>query len=184
MRINLRVLTAASTLALAQGFTTGAGSPLLTIQSISIGAYASSPGGPRTVSIYSNVGNKPGSPLFTSSATTVTGQSTYAFNFSGANLFAGTSYWVVPDFSTDWSWYLNADQTQPDQLNASGYAYLGTVRQQQSSPGTWSNCSQPYSLSIVATTGVPELDPSSLGSVVALLGGVLGLLERRRLKAA
>jgi hypothetical protein len=31
---------------------------------------------------------------------------------------------------------------------------------------------------------VPEIDPAGLGSVLALLGGVLGLVERRRLKVA
>jgi len=33
-------------------------------------------------------------------------------------------------------------------------------------------------------TAVPEIDPNSLGSVLALVVGALGLLERRRLKAA
>ena len=33
-------------------------------------------------------------------------------------------------------------------------------------------------------TSVPEIDPNSLGSVLALVLGSLGLLERRRLKAA
>jgi hypothetical protein len=31
---------------------------------------------------------------------------------------------------------------------------------------------------------VPEIDPAGLGSVLALLGGVFGLVERRRLKVA
>jgi hypothetical protein len=31
---------------------------------------------------------------------------------------------------------------------------------------------------------VPEIDPNSFGSVLALVTGALGLLERRRLKAA
>jgi hypothetical protein len=31
---------------------------------------------------------------------------------------------------------------------------------------------------------VPEIDPNSLGSVLVLVLGSLGLLERRRLKAA
>ena len=33
-------------------------------------------------------------------------------------------------------------------------------------------------------SAVPEIDPAGLGSVLALLGGVLGLVERRRLKVA
>jgi formylglycine-generating enzyme required for sulfatase activity len=33
-------------------------------------------------------------------------------------------------------------------------------------------------------SGVPEIDPAGLGSVLALVTGALGLLERRRVKAA
>ena len=36
----------------------------------------------------------------------------------------------------------------------------------------------------LASPSVPEVDPNSLGSVLALVLGSLGLLERRRLKAA
>jgi hypothetical protein len=43
-----------------------------------------------------------------------------------------------------------------------------------------------FSIEATATTPspVPEIDPNSLGSVLALVLGSLGLLERRRLKAA
>lgn len=37
---------------------------------------------------------------------------------------------------------------------------------------------------VVLTAAVPEIDPNSLGSVLAMVAGSLGLLERRRLKAA
>jgi formylglycine-generating enzyme len=37
---------------------------------------------------------------------------------------------------------------------------------------------------VASTSSVPEIDPNSLGSVLALVLGSLGLLERRRLKAA
>ena len=36
----------------------------------------------------------------------------------------------------------------------------------------------------IGATAVPEIDPSSIGSVLAVVVGSLGLLERRRLKAA
>jgi len=36
----------------------------------------------------------------------------------------------------------------------------------------------------IGATAVPEIDPSSIGSVLARVVGSLGLLERRRLKAA
>jgi formylglycine-generating enzyme required for sulfatase activity len=41
-----------------------------------------------------------------------------------------------------------------------------------------------FRLAIPAASSVPEIDPNSLGSVLALVLGSLGLLERRRLKAA
>jgi hypothetical protein len=40
------------------------------------------------------------------------------------------------------------------------------------------------SLTVTGATTVPEIDPNSIGSVLALVVGALGLLERRRLKAA
>jgi hypothetical protein len=39
-------------------------------------------------------------------------------------------------------------------------------------------------LSVAPVSAVPEIDPNSLGSVLALVLGSLGMLERRRLKAA
>jgi len=58
-----------------------------------------------------------------------------------------------------------------------------------SSSGTASNdpLNEPFigiRLASQVTSGVPEIDPNSLGNVLALVLGSLGLLERRRLKAA
>ena len=63
--------------------------------------------------------------------------------------------------------------------NVSGFAlnYL-SVADFTSSSMTLAN------FQISDTSAVPEIDPAGLGSVLALLGGVLGLVERRRLKAA
>jgi hypothetical protein len=41
-----------------------------------------------------------------------------------------------------------------------------------------------FAVSGASPSSVPEIDPNSLGSVLALVLGSLGLLERRRLKAA
>jgi hypothetical protein len=41
-----------------------------------------------------------------------------------------------------------------------------------------------FDATATAPSSVPEIDPNSLGSVLALVLGSLGLLERRRLKAA
>jgi len=63
--------------------------------------------------------------------------------------------------------------------NVSGFAlnYL-SVADFTSSSITLAN------VQISDTSAVPEIDPAGLGSVLALLGGVLGLVERRRLKVA
>lgn len=164
--------SATSTLALAQGFTTGTSN--LTVQSITLGLFgATSPNTvSRTVSLYSSVANAPSVSLFTSSAVDVGEQNKYTFNFTGAVLSPNTSYWIVPEQGS--SWYLNFDETQPTGLNSSGYSYLGTRRQTISNPGTWANSSLPYSVSVEA---VPE--PSSI--VMAGLGaGGLAMLERNR----
>jgi hypothetical protein len=39
-------------------------------------------------------------------------------------------------------------------------------------------------LELVSSSAVPEIDPAGIGSVLALVTGALGLLERRRLKTA
>ena len=46
------------------------------------------------------------------------------------------------------------------------------------------NQSSTFTVSGGSPSSVPEIDPNSLGSVLALVLGSLGLLERRRLKAA
>ena len=63
--------------------------------------------------------------------------------------------------------------------NVSGFAlnYL-SVADFTSSSMTLAN------FQISDTSAVPEIDPAGLGSVLALLGGVLGLVERKRLKVA
>lgn len=164
--------SAISTLALAQGFTTGTSN--LTIQSVTLGLFgASTPNTvSRTVALYSNASNAPFESLFTSSAVDVGEQNKYTFNFTGVVLSPNTSYWIVPQQGS--SWYLNLDESQPTGLNGSGYSYLGTRRQAISNPGIWANSSLPYSVTVEA---VPE--PSSL--VMAGLGvGGLALLERSR----
>ena len=50
-------------------------------------------------------------------------------------------------------------------------------------PSTESNDTGFRLASPVSGSGVPEIDPAGMGSVLALVTGALGLLERRRLKA-
>lgn len=50
---------------------------------------------------------------------------------------------------------------------------------------TWDeNNGMGFRLAGIAPSAVPEIDPAAMGSVLAFVGGALGLLERRRLKRA
>jgi hypothetical protein len=46
--------------------------------------------------------------------------------------------------------------------------------------GTQSTSTTFDDLSITGSTPVPEIDPAGIGSVLALVAGALGVLERRR----
>jgi hypothetical protein len=168
----------ATTAALAQGFTTGVASTDLQLQSVTIGAFATSVGTlPRTISIYSNSSNAPGSPVFTSAPTEVGNNAKYTFNFTSATLSANTSYWVVPDFSVPWTWVFEAtDFTPPSQQNSSGYSYLGSSRIQNTAPGVWAPGPTAYSISVSA---VPE--PGTVGLAIAGLAACGLAFARRRM---
>jgi hypothetical protein len=170
--------SAASLKVLAQGFTTGTDSAFLTMQSISLGAFYDNVTTQNfTVALYSNGGgNNPGSLIATSNATPVGAKGTYSFSFTPVTLAASTSYWVVPQFDADWFWYLNDDETQPIAQNSSGFGYLGTRRSNGTIAGTWSNTSQPYTVSI---TAVPEPSTYALAATALGLCGIAAARRRR-----
>ena len=49
---------------------------------------------------------------------------------------------------------------------------------------TWNTYYGEYTLTLNTQSSVPEIDPAGVGSVLAVVAGALGLLERRRLKVA
>ena len=85
-------------------------------------------------------------------------------------LFSFSSY--VGGF--DW---LAVDGTNLTSLGSGQWAYDSLTLTE-----VWTSTTM--SLTVTGATAVPEIDPNSLGSVLALVLGSLGLLERRRLKAA
>lgn len=167
---------------LAQGFTTGTSTQNLSVLSVSLGLFSDEPPYARTVSIFSNNSGVPGTSLYTSSSLTVTSKSLYTFQFTAAQLAASTTYWIVPGGPA--SWYLSSPSAIPAGLNASGWTYAGSKQALTASPTAWEDGeSERWSLSITAgNNDVPEIDPSGMASVIALVTGALGLLERRRLK--
>ena len=157
---------------LASGFTTGASAQQL--DWVSIVGFNNDVGS-KTVAIYSDNAGAPGTLVATSSGTTVTTKNVYQFNFSGANLAASTSYWVLPQVGL--SWYPESGHNAPTAQNSSGFSYLG-VKSSANSGSTWGTSVFNYTLA-VSTSDVPPVPEPALTSLVCL-GGIAFM--RRRMK--
>lgn len=156
---------------LAQGFT--ASGPNLTVESISLWLYSAA-GASANVSLYAdNAGVPAASPLFTSSALTITGtaKALWSFPFAGATLASGSNYWIVPS-STDVSWYTGFSNLS--QQNSSGYQWTTTLENVDNAgwndPGIYR-----YTVSVVAVPEPPALVLSGIGVASAVY-----FLRRRR----
>ncbi len=157
---------------LASGFTTGASAQKL--DWVSIVGFNNDVGS-KTVAIYSDNAGSPGTLVATSSGTTVTTKNVYQFNFSGTNLTASTSYWVLPQVGL--SWYIENGNAAPSAQNSSGFSYLG-VKSSTNSGSTWGTSIFNYTLA-VSTSDVPPVPEPALTSLVCL-GGIAFM--RRRMK--
>ena len=157
---------------LASGFTTG--TDALKLDWVSIVGFNNDVGS-KTVAIYSDNAGSPGTLVATSTGTTVTTKNVYQFNFSGTNLTASTSYWVLPQVGL--SWYLESANNAPTAQNASGFSYLG-VKTSTTSGSSWNTNAFNYTLA-VSTSDVPPVPEPALTSLVCL-GGIAFM--RRRMK--
>ena len=169
----------------AQGFSVGpqVGNSAWNIQKIDVGLGSSGSPSP-VMQIYSNASGTPGSVLssFTTSSTVSSKQ---VYSFTGSFVAQqNTSYWVVLSNANSasqesYEWYTNNTFSTPTTNLASGISYLGTKESNNLAP--WADTIPSLSIALYATStpAVPEIDPSSFGSALALLAGSLGLLERR-----
>jgi hypothetical protein len=156
---------------LASGFTTGADA--LKLDWVSVVGFNNDVGS-KTLAIYSDNAGSPGTLVATSSGTTVTTKDVYQFNFSGTNLAASTSYWVLPQVGL--SWYIQSANAAPTAQNASGFSYLG-VKTSTNSGSSWNTSAFNYTVGISASpAAVPEPAITSLVCV----GGIAFM--RRRMK--
>lgn len=147
---------------------------------------ASVPTGSVFVDLYSDNSGAPGTyqSTFTNPGSFIAGDNT--FTASGfAALTANSFFWVVLrgaaiGDSVEWNFTDGAGTVSPAWQTMDN-AYRSTLG------GAWNlSSSQPYMMQVNATpaSNVPEIDPSSMGSVMALVTGALGLLERRRSRKA
>jgi len=98
------------------------------------------------------------------------------------NLAPTTNYWIVmgaTSIGANYSLGLTNNSTGAGPLSI-GYGVF-------SGGGPWVSSNSWYvigSVSAVSPAPVPEIDPAGMGSVLALVTGVLGLMERRRVRPA
>lgn len=111
---------------------------------------------------------------------------------AGDNTFTANGIWNLASTSTYWV-VLRGMGTGSAQWNytfgtVGGVGGSDVSTRSLNSGADWNPASsgQPYMMVVNASTAsnVPEIDPSSVGSVMALLTGALGLLERRRSRKA
>lgn len=172
----------------AQGFSVGPqlGNTAWNIQTIDVGLGSTGTPSP-VVKIYSDLSGAPGSALATfTTSSTVSAKQVYSFTGSFVAQ-QNTSYWVVLSNANSaspalesYEWYLVDGFSTPSTNSASGVSYLGT--KESNNLGSWADTIPSLSIAVYATsttTAVPEIDPSSFGSALALMAGSLGLLERR-----
>jgi hypothetical protein len=121
------------------------------------------------------------------------GSQVYSYTAEDIVLDPSSRYWVVMGVSDGTSSY---DLNYADVVAATGvwsYPYGGRfggiLAESSNYGGSWTLSNygpflMEFDATAIAPSSVPEIDPNSLGSVLALVLGSLGLLERRRLKAA
>ena len=182
--------TTADKKVVASGFLSGTNHLQVTSVQLNIESLAGSQSG--TMEIYASTGNSSmdvptGSPIYTSSPVSVSGRNTYTFTFSGALLSPATAYWLIPQFASDFNWFRSTMVTLPPwQYTDDPYHYLKTWKSSTSTAGPWAvgGVLSASSFAVFATTpaAVPEIDPAGLGTVLGLICGGLGLVERRRLQ--
>lgn len=160
----------------AQGFRTGSASNNnLTVESVTLGMFATGTSSSVTVSLYSGTTEPSGAALYTSAAVDVSGTAKYLFNFTDAFLAPDTNYWVIPS-AAQWLWN-SGTPAAPGEQNGSGYAYVDTLESTGATPpsGPWGDTSVRYSVSIMA---VPE--PAALALFGTGAAVVVGRVIRRR----
>lgn len=126
-----------------------------------------------TVDIYNDVGGTPDQILGSLSFSGVLQAGLNTYTASGLNLPALQTFWVVlngTEGDASWQYAAGAIVTGPGASNQSWSSDVGTLG------------GQTFLMQVYATpvSNVPEIDPAGLGSVAALITGVLALVERRR----
>ncbi len=157
------------------------GTTSYTLDSVSVRLSGSAASSQIVFSLYTSVGNKPGSLITSLNATTpftLTGSTgIYAFNpASAVTLSAGTTYWVTMTM-TGSSLFWKTSSPQPASYSTVGVTVAGGYFGSSSNPAEWDKPSTTYNSLTISATAVPE--PGMTG--LALLGatGIAAVWRRR-----
>ena len=153
----------------ATGFTSG--STLQQINWISIVAETLGDAGPKTLAIYYDNAGSPGRLLGKSNSVVVDAKGVYTFDFSGPQLLANTSYWMLPEDGM--RWYFNTNNMAPIARNNSGFSGLGMKESLGGLGGPWTANGFNATIGIDSVL-VPE---PGLTSLLCLSG--IALIRRR-----
>ena len=163
---------------------------------LNMGAVAGTPPGTFFVQIWSDASSThtPGSLIETLSGTNNPSTvSDYNYTSGGITLLPATTYWLVAGVSTqsDWGWYNWRYYSDSGTFTTTGswsISPTATVAYSFNEAQSWTHhagMAQIFSIDATAASSpVPEIDPAGMGSVLALVTGALGVLERRRQKVA
>ena len=141
------------------------------------------------VGVYSDASGVPGSSLdVLSGNSTPTTQGEYSYSSAtGISLAPSTTYWLVAgvQVSGKYGWLYEETENVEGFVGPWSVSATNTYAFSDDQGSNWSpGAGYPLFFSIDATVAsVPEIDPAGMGTVLALVTGALGLLERRRLKA-
>ena len=108
-------------------------------------------------------------------------------DFSPADTASGSvfEYQFHDDYGADEGFSVPAGYTNGQSLSGSISWTTATFQSLGITPGTYNELVGNNTFQInVGSSAVPEIDPAGMGSVLALVTGALGVLERRRLKVA
>ena len=175
---------------IAQSFVTNSQAWTLTSATLFFKAY--NPSGNLFVDVYSNATDVPGSSLGgLSGSDNPASEGQYTYTSTGISLDPSTTYWLVAgvssgDGSYGWVYDNTGSITSTGVWSIPSTSTYAVTTDGGSDWGSYDGFPLLFSIEATATSPspVPEIDPNSLGSVLALVLGSLGLLERRRLKVA
>jgi hypothetical protein len=175
-----------------QSFLSGSGVQLTSVKALLSSSNLASTGTAQIALWSSNAQGELGSMLASQAFadSTVTSGSSEVYTFDPTTwtgsvaLVPSTEYWITFTSVNSSAVSVGGNYSSDGFGVANTQAVFGTIANPFYVSSTGGTYNMEMQVAVPEPSAVPEIDPNSLGSVLALVLGSLGLLERRRLKAA